>query len=319
MIDALDRTGELDNTYVVFISDNGFFLGEHRLERAKFLPYEPAIHMPLMVRGRVQARLPLIRSWPPTSTWRRRSCSSRGPRRPGLRRALTGPVLDRHSRRTRRPILLESFINATDIDGDGVPDGRRWRDSASIDRRPDRELPRRRLGPFKYVEYETGDRELYDLAKDPYELNNRIGYPRYRKVQARLRYLLQQLENCHGSECRVVANAAAARRPLAARGGRHLDSVGWPRRCPGGCSSSRASLLFAAGIALYIDADFSILALVLLFLVPDLSALGYLVDERVGSVAYNAVHAERSLCRGGPRWPSAVLAESRTADSRLSP
>jgi len=50
--------------------------------------------------------------------------------------------------------------------------------------------------------------------------------------------------------------------------------------------------LFAAGIALYIDADFSILALVLLFLAPDLSALGYLVNERVGSLTYNAVHTE---------------------------
>ena len=51
-------------------------------------------------------------------------------------------------------------------------------------------------------------------------------------------------------------------------------------------------VLFAAGIALYIDADFSILALVLLFLAPDLSFLGYLVNERVGALAYNAVHTE---------------------------
>ena len=50
--------------------------------------------------------------------------------------------------------------------------------------------------------------------------------------------------------------------------------------------------LFAAGLALYIDADFSIVALVLLFLVPDLSALGYLVNKRVGALAYNSVHTE---------------------------
>ena len=35
MIDALDATGELANTYVFFISDNGFFFGEHRLERGE--------------------------------------------------------------------------------------------------------------------------------------------------------------------------------------------------------------------------------------------------------------------------------------------
>ena len=50
--------------------------------------------------------------------------------------------------------------------------------------------------------------------------------------------------------------------------------------------------LFAAGIALYIDADFSIVALIVLFLVPDLSVLGYLVNKRVGAVAYNSVHTE---------------------------
>ena len=33
----------LANTYIVFISDNGFFGGEHRFDSAKFLPYEPSI------------------------------------------------------------------------------------------------------------------------------------------------------------------------------------------------------------------------------------------------------------------------------------
>ncbi len=44
-------------------------------------------------------------------------------------------------------------------------------------------------------------------------------------------------------------------------------------------------MLFAAGLALYIDADYSIVALVLLFLVPDLSFLGYLVNTRIGAFA----------------------------------
>ena len=50
--------------------------------------------------------------------------------------------------------------------------------------------------------------------------------------------------------------------------------------------------LFAASIALYIEADLSILAFVILFLAPDLSALGYLVNKHVGALAYNCVHTE---------------------------
>ena len=117
------------------------------------------------------------------------------------------------SLRTRRPILLESFAKATDIDGDGDIDfrrdpGRRDRPQAGISiSAPIENYLGIRLGPYKYVEYETGDRELYDLSKDPKELNNRIGYPRYRRVQARLRYLLQKLENCRGSECRFIPAA----------------------------------------------------------------------------------------------------------------
>jgi len=50
--------------------------------------------------------------------------------------------------------------------------------------------------------------------------------------------------------------------------------------------------VFAASIALYLHFDFSVLALVLLFLAPDLSFLGYLAGPRAGAATYNAVHTE---------------------------
>jgi hypothetical protein len=61
---------------------------------------------------------------------------------------------------------------------------------------------------------------------------------------------------------------------------------------PGHLLRIEGAALFGAALALYIDADFSILALVLLFLVPDLSFLGYLAGPRVGAAAYNAAHFE---------------------------
>ena len=51
VVAALRRTGELDETYVLFTSDNGFFQGEHRIPKGKYLAYEPSSHVPLLVRG----------------------------------------------------------------------------------------------------------------------------------------------------------------------------------------------------------------------------------------------------------------------------
>lgn len=51
-------------------------------------------------------------------------------------------------------------------------------------------------------------------------------------------------------------------------------------------------MLFGAALALYIDADYSLVALVLLFLVPDLSIAAYFAGPRVGAVVYDAVHTE---------------------------
>ena len=46
IMDALRRTGELENTLIVYMSDNGFMHGEHRALAEKVLPYEPSIRIP---------------------------------------------------------------------------------------------------------------------------------------------------------------------------------------------------------------------------------------------------------------------------------
>ena len=51
IVDTLGGLQRLRNTYIIFISDNGFFYGEHRLTGGKFLAYEPATHLPLLIRG----------------------------------------------------------------------------------------------------------------------------------------------------------------------------------------------------------------------------------------------------------------------------
>lgn len=49
LYDALESTGKLDNTLLIFMSDNGFTLGSHWLN-GKSLPYEPSMKIPLLVR-----------------------------------------------------------------------------------------------------------------------------------------------------------------------------------------------------------------------------------------------------------------------------
>ena len=46
LVHTLRVTKQLDNTYIVFASDNGFHLGQHRMPAGKQTPYEPDIHVP---------------------------------------------------------------------------------------------------------------------------------------------------------------------------------------------------------------------------------------------------------------------------------
>ncbi len=50
IVAALRRAGELDDTVIIFTSDNGFYFGEHRIPEQKTRPYEEALRVPLLIR-----------------------------------------------------------------------------------------------------------------------------------------------------------------------------------------------------------------------------------------------------------------------------
>jgi N-acetylglucosamine-6-sulfatase len=56
---------------------------------------------------------------------------------------------------------------------------------------------------YKYVEYDTGEKELYDLRNDPFELQSRHNAPAYAAVKAQLADRLHKLQDCAGASCRV--------------------------------------------------------------------------------------------------------------------
>ncbi len=51
LVKTLRKTGQLRNTMIMFLSDNGWLQGEHRIPGDKFLPYEESIRIPLIIRG----------------------------------------------------------------------------------------------------------------------------------------------------------------------------------------------------------------------------------------------------------------------------
>lgn len=51
LMERLEQSGELDNTYIIYTSDNGFHIGQHRLPPGKTCGYEEDIRVPLLIRG----------------------------------------------------------------------------------------------------------------------------------------------------------------------------------------------------------------------------------------------------------------------------
>ena len=188
LIRTLAETGRLDSTYVFLFSDNGFFYGEHRLARGKSYPYEPAVRVPMLVRG--PGVIPGSRS---TELVANQDLAPTVLSLAGVRagRAMDGrsmaPFWTDTSRRTRRPILLSAYGDLSQGTLDPL-NGEFYRGI--------------RVGPYKYVRHRPGEVELYDLVRDPHELRNLVRVDRYRKVK---RYMASQLaayRDCSGAACR---------------------------------------------------------------------------------------------------------------------
>ncbi|MFL6200172.1 MAG: sulfatase [Thermoanaerobaculia bacterium] len=162
---ALQETGQLDHTVILFTSDNGFFNGQHRIVDGKLLPYEEAIHVPLIVRGGgfpagATALQPVSNvDLAPTIV------------------ALTGAVARRKmDGRDLLPVALDPSLGqdrALLVEG-----------LSHNPARPSYEAVR--TARWMWIEYRNGSRELYDLKADPLQLQSRHQAPGYSKVRADL-------------------------------------------------------------------------------------------------------------------------------------
>ena len=207
-------TGELDDTLIVFTSDNGFFHGEHRVPNGKYLAYEPSVRVPLLMRGPGSRAAATSRELVANIDLAPTILDAAGARAAAHpRRALAAALRRRPSRRSDRAILLETgqTVDSGDLDQDGGP---------GVTRPALRRIPTYRAvrtERFKYVEHSTGDRELYDLRRDPDELRSVHADPDYARTLAALRRELVRLRRCKGSACRREARRIPG--PARRRGG----------------------------------------------------------------------------------------------------
>jgi N-acetylglucosamine-6-sulfatase len=181
IVEALRRNGELENTLIVFMSDNGFMHGEHRALAEKVLPYEESIRVPMVMRGpgvpRTRVDRRLVGNMDVTSTILDATDVLPGRVQDG--RSLLELLADPGAE-WGRDILIENGNGAN-----GVPSYRGIRTYR-----------------FLYVEHRTtGEYELYDLEEDPYQLQSVDGHERYRKVQRDLASRLRELTSCAGADC----------------------------------------------------------------------------------------------------------------------
>ena len=264
IIGALAQEGQLDNTYLVFTSDNGYFSGEHRIRQGKYLPHEPSSHVPLVIRG---PGVPaggvtdeLVSNVDIASTIAQIAGAT--PLLPQDGRSLL-PFAEQPSLRTTRPILLEGDTGPS-IDDEGS-EGPVARNQADYDRfqkklhrqkkklrrrcnKLKRKSPRRaflcyrrgvrnieqepvdtvyklrapayrgiRTDRYALFLYATGEVELYDMWRDPYQLSSVASppVPEAAQVAAGATRPARALRRCR-LRSRPWAGASAAEEALGA-------------------------------------------------------------------------------------------------------
>ena len=163
IMDALEARGDLDHTVIVYVSDNGFAFGEHRWFK-KMCPYQECVHVPFLIR------YPL-----------------------GPRRVEDLPV----STVDLAPTLAElaGIEPPEELDGTSLASLIAHNHHAAMSGTVfsewigDEKVPgwwQVRNDTHTYIELATGERELYDLTNDPYQLTNVVDRPEYAGELSRL-------------------------------------------------------------------------------------------------------------------------------------
>ncbi len=183
IVNSLRYSGKLSNTYIVFTSDNGVALGTHRRTQGKWSSYEEDMQVPLIVRGpRVpegarRTHLVLNNDFAPTFA--------------DLSGAKTPSFVDGRS--------LVSLLSAN------PPSFTNWRSAFLVENYEWEVYEYRaiRTKDHLWVEYTSGERELYDLREDSYELTS-LHETAPDGLKEDLSSRLDELRTCAAISCRTA-------------------------------------------------------------------------------------------------------------------
>jgi N-acetylglucosamine-6-sulfatase len=213
LVQALADQDALDDTYIIFTSDNGYHMGNHRREIGKYTQFQNDVSVPFYIRGPGIAPgstyddvagnidiAPTIAEIAGASTAQVDGVSL-------LSRLHGGPPLTRRYYLLGRALTPTNATSATGLEEPTDPDGENDR-SSQLNDFTGVTNGRYKLIRFTHLPHE----ELYDLQNDPYELNNLLAHdqasyaamtPKGREVVDTLRAALDRLVDCAGVDCQL--------------------------------------------------------------------------------------------------------------------
>lgn len=211
ILDDLRATGQLERTVLVFTADQGVFAGQHRIARGKNRPYEEALDVPLLIRGPgvvpgrvVSAPVANVDLAPTLLALAAVEVPAE------LARPIDGvslaPVLGGSAPAAGRAVLIEGRNSVAPAErGFKVRSyvGVRTRRYSYVEQRRARYASQSEGAAAPIGAGRTTDVELYDLARDPYELRSRARDRAYAGARETLAAALERLEQCTGPDCQA--------------------------------------------------------------------------------------------------------------------
>jgi N-acetylglucosamine-6-sulfatase len=216
LVASLEDKTLLENTYIIYTTDNGYHLSQHRLPPGKECPFEEDIHIPLMIRG------PSVPSGSTAGVVSSHTdltptilkLASGGNERPDL----DGSPIPLNAHALANPTISGEHVNV-EFWGTGFLEGKHgspFEDPSGTSNNTYKAL--RLIGDdynLLYTVWCTGEREFYDVTRDPAQMHNYfdpshsalqihyqlLGRP-FRHVTNRLDALLMVTKSCKGRECR---------------------------------------------------------------------------------------------------------------------
>jgi len=217
VVAALASTGILSNTYIIFTSDNGYHMGQHRFPAGKYTNYEEDLRVPLIVRGPgvpvSQTSSALVSTIDLLPTFAEIGQTTVPTFADG--RSLL-PLLTGATPPWRQVFFLEQYPFSSQFDDPTLRGGllepdepdQTWKamekpDSACLATTTPKPIYTGLRGVrYKYVEHHACDLEIYDLQTDPYELNNLIEFTGG-LTRTVLANWLRVMTTCAAASCRA--------------------------------------------------------------------------------------------------------------------